>query len=972
MGARTRTWICAAAVWLALLVVPAGAQAGFGVRLFEAGTCKTNVPECTYTSPHSQFFTQAAGHPPLGITTFELNHKEGLLNEEPEGAIKRVRIDVPPGLAANPQALPQCSEGQFGEDKCPASSQVGTTEITAWLSATRTTVTGTVYNLTPPPEKHIPLLFGIHVEVPLVANEHIFLVGHVDWSGDFHEYFEIDNISKALPVLKSKLLFNGNAGKGNFITLPSVCSSTTTSYIEVESYEGAVARGETHTPVGVEGCGEVPFAPSVLLTPEAGSADAADGATIDVHVPQNEGAGEVNTSDVQDVRMQLPEGMTLNPAAANGLAACTAEQFLAAGCPQSAELGAVTIETDLPPHSLTGALYLGSPSGGTITAPPFTVYIVATSVYGVVVRLEGQVTPNPATGRLETTFLHAPRPPGAFFNNPQLPFSDLIVKLKGGPRAPLANPLLCAGGVTETLFTPYSGGASWLSKTPFATEGAGGGPCPPAPPFAPTQGSSSNPTTAGAPTSYSFALARPEGHQYLQKISTALPAGLVGLVPSVSQCPEPAASTGNCPAASQIGVATVAAGSGSEPYPFTGPVYFTGPYGGAPFGLSIPIEAAAGPFDLGRVVTRTAISVDPVSARVIATSVVPTIVAGVPVRLRGIDVTINRPGFMVNPTSCEHLLQESTLTSTLLASARATSPFQVSGCGGLAFQPSVSIATNRLLASRVNGIGLDITATLPAHDSNVRSVVATLPLQLPSRLTTLQKACLPGTFAADPAACPAESVVGSASVVTPVLPVPLTGPAYLVAKGGAQFPDLDLVLQGDGVRVTLVSNTAIHNGITTSTFASLPDVPFSSFRLTLPPGPHSALASYGDLCATPLSMPMVWTAQSGAQVHMTPRIAVTGCGMRIVRRRRAGRFVLVTVQTYTPGKVTASGRGLRKASSVARRPGTITLKLAISRRVLHALRHRHHRVRLKIAVAFSPLAPGEPGARASTALLFKR
>jgi hypothetical protein len=266
--------------------------------------------------------------------------------------------------------------------------------------------------------------------------------------------------------------------------------------------------------------------------------------------------------------------------------------------------------------------------------------------------------------------------------------------------------------------------------------------------------------------------------------------------------------------------------------------------------------------------------------------------------------------------------------------------------------------------------------SLPAHDSNVRSVVATLPLQLPSRLSTLQKACLAATFAANPGGCPAESLVGNATVRTPVLPVPLSGPAYLVAVGGANFPDLDLVLEGDGVRVILVSNTAIHNGITTSTFGALPDVPFSTFALTLPPGPHSALAAYGNLCATPLMLPMSVTAQSGAQLHLNPRIAVTGCGVRIVRRRRHGRFIFLTLQTYAPGRVAVSGHGVGRLKRLVRRPSVFTVRLPIARRTLRTLAASHHRhrrrVRLTITVLFTPLSRGEAPVRASTAMVLRR
>ncbi len=250
------------------------------------------------------------------------------------------------------------------------------------------TLTGTVYNLEPSPG--LPLDFGISVAplAPLVAAVNLFLEGHVDWSGDYHEYFEINNVPDEgevvigpvrekvpLTVLKSKLNFNGRAGQGNFLTLPSVCSSTTTSHLELESDTGEISRTETHTPVGVEGCGKVPFEPTATVSPETAAPDQPDGATTLVTVPQNVGAAEINTSDIQDAQVTLPEGLTLNPAAAHGLEACSAAQIGIGStspvtCPAGARVGTVTIETDLPPGSLSGPVYLGSPAAGPSRARP--------------------------------------------------------------------------------------------------------------------------------------------------------------------------------------------------------------------------------------------------------------------------------------------------------------------------------------------------------------------------------------------------------------------------------------------------------------------------------------------------------------------------------------------------------------------------------------------------------------------------
>jgi hypothetical protein len=951
---------------LACLAAPA-ASAEFGVTEsnWEAGTCLEH--SCTYASPHALFYTQAAGHPPWGVTTFEVNSKENLITKqhEPEGAVRRIRVDVPPGLAANPEALPKCKRTEFEANSCAADTEVGNTELIVFDGLTDLPLTGTVYNLEQSPG--LPLLFGIDIGVKPLLHTHLLLEGHVAWSTDYHEYFEIKNVPKEseglkLATLKSKLNFNGQAGLGNFLTLPSVCSSSTTSYLEVESWEGAISRATTHTPVGVEGCEGVPFKPTAQVNPQSAQSDAPDGATTEVKVPQNVHVGEINTADIKDAHVTLPEGMTLNPAAARGLQTCSPGQIGIGtegevGCPLASKVGTVTIETDLPPGSLAGNVFLGNPSGGAITGPPYTIYVDAESEqYGVSVRLKGLVNTDPGTGRLTATFTE----------NPQLPFSDFIMTLKSGAQAPVANPLACGGALVESAFTPYTGGPSGLSSTPFVTTG-----CPFPLPFSLSQGTQSTSATAGAYTSYTFNLARAEGQQYLSQVRTVLPAGLVGAVPSVTQCGEPQAQGGEgCPADSQIGTATVTVGSGPEPYEFSGPVFFTGPYGGSPYGLSIPVAAIAGPFNFGTVVTRVAIGVDPHSGRVIATSAIPTIVKGVPLRLRSLSVAVNRPNFLFNPTNCSPLATDSALTSTSGTNQSPSSPFQVTGCNALGFKPSFKVSTSAR-TSKAGGAGLQVKVSQGPHEANMRSVFVQLPLQLPSRLTTLQQACPEATFAANPLSCPDGSNVGSAIAATPVLPGNLTGPAYLVSHGGAAFPDLDLVLQDGGVRVILEGNTDIKKGITTSTFAAIPDVPVSSFTLTLPTGPHSALAAYGNLCAHSLLMPTIITAQSGAQIKQKTKIAVAGCGIRIIRRKVVRHTLLLTVQTPGAGRIIVRGKGLKTASRSVGKTATTTLRIGLSRAGLGALR-RHRRLKVRARVQFLPRQKGEPRSSASTTAALRR
>ncbi len=978
-------------------LAPAALGAGsLGIAKWEAGTCngsQAEVKSCEYSSPHNAFYTQSAGHPPWGLTGFEVTSSGG----DPTGApLKRIRVDVPPGLAADPQALETCERSVFESNPalCPPNSKAGFVQLTAYVEVPllpqTLTLEGNVYNL--PQEAGHPLMFGIDVKgiPPLVEDVHLILEGFVSYasepvlsahgvpSGDFHEWFRIENIPTevgvkvgplelvrvGLKTLESKLFFDGHAGKEgkeDFLTMPSNCLAPTTSYLELESYSGERASGPTTPPVGVTGCEEVPFRPTATVSPETSQHDTPDGIVTDVHVAQNEKSNEINSADIEDAHVTLPEGLTLNPAAARGLEACTQAQ-LGRGtanpvtCPAASRIGTVEIETDLPPHSLGGNVYLGKPNGaGAITGPPYLIFIDAESVYGVSVRLEGQAVPNPVTGRLEVSFLH----------NPQLPFSDLVMKLNGGPRAPLANPVSCGATATNSVFTPYTEASPFASSIPFTTTG-----CPSPLPFSLGQSTSETSSKAGAFTSFTFKLSRAEGNQNLSTVQTVLPAGLVGLIPLVKLCPEPAASTGSCPSSSRIGTASAVAGVGSEPYGFSGPVYLTGPSGGAPYGLSIPIEAAAGPFDLGRVMTRVAIGVDPHSARVIATATLPRIVGGVPLHLRGLSVAVTRSSFLLNPTNCGGLSTDSLLSAIQGASSSPSSAFAVTGCSSLQFKPAFA-ASSPTAPSRANGASLQVVFTQSGHEANIRSVVAQLPKQLPSRLTTLHHACAEGVFAANPRDCPSGSKVGSATVTTPVLPEKLSGPAYLVSHGGAEFPNLDLILEGDhGVRVILEGTTKISKGVTTSTFGSIPDVPVTRFELNLPTGPNSALGSYGSLCAKPLYLPTSIVAQSGAQMHQNLRLSIGSCKIKLLSHRVRGRTLIVEVQVFTAGRVSVTSPGLHTTYRKVGGPQVVTIAVPISRRgrqVLAAGRPLTARFR----VGFNPIHKDEYHSAAFAAVTFK-
>jgi hypothetical protein len=966
----------------ALLVAPAVAGA-FEVTKWEAGTCteNTEVAPCNAETT-GKYYTQAAGHPNYGITDFRFKTTGASGFEAPEGNVKNVRVDLPPGLSVDPFATPRCKISELEGSGCPPDTQVGEVQLTAHLNLIEIlggkvgatigppVTNAKVYNMEPPSGTPLEADFKVALFETVVH-----IVGGIDWSGDYHEYFTISDAPKSPELVESRLIFFGKTlatgGTLPFITMPSTCLGPQTTRLEVESYEGQRETKSFTTPVGASGCDKVPFKPTIKVTPSEPKSDAPDGVAIKVEVPQNPDPAGLDSSMLKDAHVTLPEGMTLNPAAAGGLQACTDQQFGKGTtgnveCPTTSQVGTTTIETpDLPPGSLTGDVYVGQP---TSTDPgsgnEYRIFIDAEApAYGVSVRLEGHVFADPATGRLTTAVLE----------NPQVPFSDFTVDLSAGPRTPLANPLGCGPATTNSILTPYSGNPAAEPISAFSVDLAGASASCPVVPFAVAQSAATSPATGAANTSLSFGLARGEGQQYLSKLSTVLPPGLVGKIPAVTPCGEPQAASGDCAASSQIGTVAVTLGSGPTPLSLGGVAYLTSSYGGAPYGLSVVVPAEKiGPYDYGRIVTRATINVDPHTARIMVTSQLPTVVGGAPLRLRSLSVTVNRPNFTINPTNCSALSTDTSLTSTFGATQPLSSPFQVSGCDALAFAPKLSASTNAKTSKADGAILVVKVAYPPGTQANIKSVYVALPKQLPSRISTLNKACPVATFEANPAACPALSRVGTATVATPVLPGKLTGPAMFVSHGGAAFPDLDLVLSGDGVTVILVGNTNISKGITSSSYASVPDVPVSSFEVRLPRGGDSVLGAVGGLCKKALLMPTTITAQNGKVVKRSTKIAVGDCPIVVLSHRVRGHEVILVVKVPAAGRISARGKDLVARQKRSGKGRDVTVAVPLSRAGASALASNpRHRLAVKVRLGFVPKAKKSPKSSASATVVFK-
>jgi hypothetical protein len=885
-------------------------EPGFGFAGFDAW----------YTNVDGTADTQAGSHPYEVSVAYAVNSRGvGVFEEFPVGGeTRRIVVDLPPGIVGNPMAVPRCTRQQFDseqppesilseEPSCPPATQVGVDQT----SAQGVAVDFKVYNLVPPPG--VAAQFGFDLQ-----GSAVFLDAGVRTGGP--DALESDyGISETVNALPQKaVVYNtttiwgvpgeashnaqreegspSGAGLKPLLTLPTACEGPLEFSIEAQGTwesESTTARASilTHdsagAPVGITGCDHLGFAPAIRVSPDTSHADTPAGLTVDVEAPEQgvSSAEGLSSSDIKNTTVALPAGVVINPGQAAGLLACQpGEDGIGTDgpphCPNASKVGTVEIETPLLENNLQGSVYV-LPAD-----PPHMQLLVAASGDGVNLKLIGNVHLDEATGQLTTTFTETP----------ELPFSDFKLAFSGGAQAALDTPSVCGTYETISDFTPWSTplvqDAYPLSS--FAVEsGPDGTACQDPLPFKPELIAGSTTDQAGGYTSFSLLLQRGDGQQRIKSLQFKTPEGLLGMISKVSLCGEPQAARGTCPEASQIGHTVVTAGPG--PYPLVvpepgrppAPIYLTGGYEGAPYGLSIVVPLVAGPFNLGTIVVRGRIEVDPHTAQLtVTTDPFPQVIDGIPDDLRVINAVIDRAGFMFNPTSCAPMSFAGTATSVEDTVAQIGSHFQMGSCQALKFQPNFKVSTSGK-TSRGNGASLDAKIVYPvgnlgfnqaSSQSNIQTVKVELPKRLPSRLSTLQKACPAQVFESNPANCPPASAVGHATAITPVLPVPLAGPAYFVSHGNEAFPSLIVVLQGYGVTVDLVGTTFISKaGITSSTFKQVPDVPIQSFELVLPEGPFSALAANGNLCKSALSMPTEFTGQNGAFLKQSTKMTVTGC-----------------------------------------------------------------------------------------------
>ncbi|HEY4895528.1 MAG TPA: hypothetical protein VII01_05520 [Solirubrobacteraceae bacterium] len=871
------------------------------------------------TGPDGRPDTQAGDHPYEFTTRIDLNSDLRIAPDATFAATsvqdpRDIVVDLPLGFLGSALSAPQCTFAQLsahfsaGKGGCPTDSVLGRI-FTEPVSVTDS-ISGPVYNMVP--EHGVAAEFAF---VDLTASPHVLRASVVPSPAGYVLRTTAVELPQ-IPLTDVIVTLFGNPAERDasgtaavpFFTNPSDCSGRpllTTVHIDSWQSPGRIgadgqpdlsdprwAPASSSSPA-VTGCDRLKFEAAVSLQPETTVADSPTGVDVDIKVPQPEDPGTLATPPLKKALVTLPAGFTVNPGAADGLGACSPAQIALASaappsCPDASKIGTVELTSPLLPATLMGSIYLATQNDNPFNSLLAGYIVVDDPNTGIVVKIPGNLTPDPQTGQIT----------GTFDNNPQFPFSELKLHFKGGPRGTLATPESCGIFTTTSALTPWSAPDTGPAVTPSdsfpISSGCVNG-------FTPAFTAGTTNTQAGAYSPFVLSFSRSDTEEAPAGLTAALPTGLLGKIAGVGECSDAqiAAATANsgaaeqsspsCPASSQLGSVQTGAGPGPSPFFVSGNAYLTGPYKGAPYGLAVVVPAIAGPFDLGTVVIRQALFIDPTDAHVTDVSdPFPTILKGIPLRIRRVDVTLDRQGFTFNPTSCEPKTINATVTSIGGAQAPVSSHFQAAGCGALPFKPAFSASTSGK-ASKAGGASLDVKVAANGGpqsgggEANIRSVKVALPKQLPSRLTTLQKACLAAVFEANPASCPKESDVGTATAKTPILANPLTGPAYLVSHGGAAFPNLEIVLQGEGIKLVLDGHTDIKHGITTSTFNTVPDAPISSFELKLPTGPFSVLSAYVagsnhyNFCGQSLSLPTTITAQNGLVITQTTKLGVTGC-----------------------------------------------------------------------------------------------
>lgn len=859
------------------------------------------------------------------------------------GHPRELRTDLPRGLVVNPHATPVlCTEAELETENnpgCPAASQLGVVTVLTDTLGTIPILAG-LYNMVPPPGTPAELGFNgagvgafIHIDggvrsdgdyglsattsdiIGLPKNPVLGVQAQLWGDPSAKSHDQIRSTCGDSPDLRSCSVPPKSTP---LLSMPSACSqSPLITHLEVDSWEqpgvfdqaDLESRDLAGNPVGVNSCSLLEFEPKLTLRPEVSTAETPSGPHIDLHVPQQEGKNELATANLKDATVTLPAGMVLNPSAAGGLSACDSAQIGLLGtnfapphrirfsatpaqCPDSSKVGRVEVHTPLLDHPLPGAVYTAKPYDNPFNSLLGIYIAIDDPQSGVVAKLAGKVSADPLSGQLTTTFAEGP----------ELPFEDFVVDLFAGPRAALRTPSDCGDFATRSQFTSWAGPATVPSSDPFAIgQGAKGAACTFSEaqrPHSPSFQAGTQIPLAGTYSPFLGRLQREDGTQQLQGLDLTLPAGLTGKLAGIPSCSDAAlaaaaSKTGSaelaspsCPAASQVGEVRVGAGAGSAPYYATGKAYIAGPYKGAPLSFAIITPAVAGPFDLGTVVVRAAAYLNPITSIItVKSDPFPRILEGIPLDVRDIQVNMSRPSFTLNPTSCDPKVIRAEAISLLGQIAPLSDRFQVGGCRGLDFAPTLSL---RLKGGTKRGAhpGLRAVGTAKPGEANLARASVALPHSEFLDQAHIRTVCTRVQFAASQ--CPAGSVYGKISATTPLLDEQLSGPVYL-RSSSHKLPDLVAVLRGPAsrpVEINVIGRIDSINGGIRTTIESVPDAPVSKFTLQMQGGRKGLLINSRNLCTSTNRATVLLEAQNGKVHDFNPALKAD-CAKGSKKHRRA-------------------------------------------------------------------------------------
>jgi hypothetical protein len=833
--------------------------------------------------------TQAGAHPDVTIDfnlkTDPASSPDTNGNREPYARLRSARTELPPGLIGNPHAVPTCTIEEFasfntGGEGCPQDSQVGITRI---RQHNLIDLTEPIYNLETPNSGAVARLgfyaatlpyfinidvrsgtdYGLTATIENPPSSEVIGVRTELWGVPAASSHDTQRLTprEAFPEGKSESPPRPSGLEPlPFMTNPTSCGRPLSVTVATDSYqEPGVFSTMTAPFPATTGCDKLDFKPSFTAAPTSREAGAPTGLETTLKIPQNETPEGLATSQLRSAKVVLPEGMTISPTAADGLAACSAEQVrygeaAESACPEAAKIG--TAELDVPPLSrrMHGALYQRTPEPGHL----FRIWLVSDEL-GVHVKIPGEIHADKSTGQLTATFV----------NTPQVPLRELVLRFKSGPRGVLTNPPAC--GSYQALFElePWSGNPPMGGSTGMEVSEA----CSPQA-FSPRLDAGTVSPTAGSFSPFVLDLTDDTRGRNILGFNVTLPKGVLAKLAGVPLCSQAAAGSGDCAAGSQIGTASVAVGEGSAPLWIPQPgkaptgVFLAGPYKGAPYSLVVEVPAQAGPFDLGTVVNRAGLYIDLTTTRVtIKTDPLPQILEGVPVSYRDIRVHTDRKRFTLNPTSCNPMAVKSRVASASGAVAEPDSRFQAAGCERLKFHPKLSL---RLKGGTKRGAYPALKAVLETHEgeANLRRISVAMPHAEFLAQNHIQTICTRVQFRAD--SCPKGSIYGFALARTPLLGKPLRGPVYL-RSSSHPLPDLVVALHGQ-IDVELAARIdSVRGGIRT-TFNAVPDAPISRFVLAMKGGKKGLLRNSRNLCLAIARATVKIDAQNGKVADRRTRL----------------------------------------------------------------------------------------------------